>query len=95
MRILLVGDTHGDTGHVRRVLDAAARTGVERVFQLGDALGPRLVGHGHVHRRYTAVLTRPRAATRVEGLGADPSVAWDPRCYRAADSWLEVDTGGL
>ncbi|WP_406287797.1 metallophosphoesterase [Embleya sp. NBC_00896] len=36
MRILLAGDTHGNTGHVRRLLDAAAAADVDAIFQLGD-----------------------------------------------------------
>ncbi|OPC83473.1 hypothetical protein B4N89_23295 [Embleya scabrispora] len=36
MRVLLAGDTHGNTGHVRRVLDVAAELDVDVVFQLGD-----------------------------------------------------------
>lgn len=36
MQVLLAGDTHGNTGHVRLLLDIAARTGIDRVFQLGD-----------------------------------------------------------
>ncbi|MGC0415074.1 metallophosphoesterase family protein [Embleya sp. AB8] len=36
MRILLAGDTHGNTRHMRLVLDAAAEADVDRVFQLGD-----------------------------------------------------------
>ncbi|MFF7243624.1 metallophosphoesterase [Embleya sp. NPDC008237] len=36
MRILLAGDTHGNTGHVRRLLDAAAELDVDLIFQLGD-----------------------------------------------------------
>jgi predicted phosphodiesterase len=36
MRILLAGDTHGNIGHLRHVLDEAARRGIDRVFQLGD-----------------------------------------------------------
>ena len=36
MRILLAGDTHGDTGHVRRLCDAAADADADAIFQLGD-----------------------------------------------------------
>ncbi|MGW0663811.1 metallophosphoesterase family protein [Streptodolium elevatio] len=36
MRLLLAGDTHGNLGHVRRILGAAADRGIEHVFQLGD-----------------------------------------------------------
>ncbi|WP_436787475.1 metallophosphoesterase family protein, partial [Yinghuangia sp. YIM S10712] len=36
MRLLLVGDTHGNAGHLRRVLDVAAAAGIDRLFQLGD-----------------------------------------------------------
>jgi calcineurin-like phosphoesterase family protein len=36
MRILLAGDTHGNTGHVRRLLDAAVELDIDVIFQLGD-----------------------------------------------------------
>lgn len=66
-----------------------------RVQRLIDALHPRLAAHGHLHHRYTATLTRPRATTRVEGLAADPGVSWDLPGYKVSDSWLEVDTATL
>ncbi|NUU21774.1 MAG: hypothetical protein HOV68_09705 [Streptomycetaceae bacterium] len=66
-----------------------------RVQRLVDALRPRLAAHGHLHHRYTATLTRPRATTRVEGLAADPSVSWDLPGYRVSDSWLELDTASV
>lgn len=36
MKILLVGDTHGDIGHCRLVIDAAKEQGCDRIFVLGD-----------------------------------------------------------
>ncbi|MDI2126400.1 metallophosphoesterase family protein [Yinghuangia seranimata] len=36
MRILLAGDTHGNLGHLRLLLDVAAEAGADRIFQLGD-----------------------------------------------------------
>lgn len=67
----------------------------ERVQRLVDALHPRLVAHGHLHHRYTATLTRPRATTRVEGLAADPGVSWRLPGYKVSDSWWELDTAML
>ena len=36
MRILLAGDTHGNTTHVRYLIDVAVDQGCDRIFQLGD-----------------------------------------------------------
>lgn len=36
MKILLVGDTHGDLGHARFAIDAAVRQDISVIFQLGD-----------------------------------------------------------
>ncbi|RDI45273.1 metallophosphoesterase family protein [Nocardia mexicana] len=62
----------------------------DRIQLLVDTLHPALLLHGHLHYRYTDLLTggtgRP---TRVEGLAADPDVSWHPG-YHPRDSWLEL-----
>jgi predicted phosphodiesterase len=34
--LLLAGDTHGNTSHVRYLIDVAHRHGIDRIFQVGD-----------------------------------------------------------
>lgn len=96
--VLLTHDTPRATatgnGTRRKELDIC-RPNQERVQRLVDALHPRLVAHGHLHHRYTAMLTRPRATTRVEGLAADPAASWHLPGYKVSDSWLELDTATL
>ncbi|MCF2533742.1 metallophosphoesterase family protein [Yinghuangia soli] len=65
----------------------------DRVQRIVDALGPELAAHGHLHHRYTELLSGPNGDTVVEGLAADPSVSWDVPGYRVADSWLGLGIG--
>jgi predicted phosphodiesterase len=36
MKILLAGDTHGNTGHMKYLISTAKQKGCDRIFQLGD-----------------------------------------------------------
>ena len=70
MRIIVLGDVHGNVGALRAALEAAERVGCDRIFHTGD-----LVGYGP-NPNETVDLVRARRIEGVKG-NFDESAAWD------------------